>query len=221
MNTTRLLLASAAAVALLTVASAAGAQTYSNGPDIGAIGDFGFPDTQTYGEVFTAQASGQLTSFTMELSSPIGGTLYGGIGAWNCGDTFTFGCGETSNLYSSGTVAADHGGGYTFSPDVSVTAGNIYVAYLSVFGANNDGQGATVMPTGSRGGGFNYFVWNNSNGGPTSSSWNYFGDFGDGRLDYTVGGAVPEPATWAMMLVGFGGLGALMRRSRRAAALTA
>ena len=33
-------------------------------------------------------------------------------------------------------------------------------------------------------------------------------------------GGVPEPATWAMMLVGFGGLGAVMRR-RRAVALAA
>jgi len=30
-------------------------------------------------------------------------------------------------------------------------------------------------------------------------------------------GAVPEPATWAMMLVGFGGLGLAMRRQRRVA----
>jgi hypothetical protein len=28
-------------------------------------------------------------------------------------------------------------------------------------------------------------------------------------------GAVPEPATWAMMLAGFGGLGVMMRRARR------
>ena len=28
-------------------------------------------------------------------------------------------------------------------------------------------------------------------------------------------GAVPEPATWAMMLLGFGGIGMAMRRSRR------
>lgn len=32
------------------------------------------------------------------------------------------------------------------------------------------------------------------------------------------GGGVPEPATWAMMLVGFGGLGVMMRRRRVVAA---
>jgi hypothetical protein len=29
------------------------------------------------------------------------------------------------------------------------------------------------------------------------------------------GGPVPEPATWALMLVGFGGMGAVLRRNRR------
>lgn len=32
---------------------------------------------------------------------------------------------------------------------------------------------------------------------------------------YRSTGAVPEPATWAMMLLGFGGIGMAMRRSRR------
>jgi len=37
-----------------------------------------------------------------------------------------------------------------------------------------------------------------------------------GGFFYTpVTGAVPEPATWAMMLLGFGGIGAAMRRRRK------
>lgn len=36
-----------------------------------------------------------------------------------------------------------------------------------------------------------------------------------------VAGGVPEPAAWAMMLVGFGGLGAVMRRRRTSASLAA
>jgi hypothetical protein len=35
----------------------------------------------------------------------------------------------------------------------------------------------------------------------------------------TLSGAVPEPATWGLMLVGFGGLGAALRRRRALAAL--
>jgi hypothetical protein len=41
----------------------------------------------------------------------------------------------------------------------------------------------------------------------------------DGHQSFAIGWpvAVPEPSTWAMMLVGFGGMGALLRRSRKAA----
>lgn len=35
-----------------------------------------------------------------------------------------------------------------------------------------------------------------------------------------LGGAVPEPATWGLMLLGFGGLGAMLRRSRRLATIS-
>jgi hypothetical protein len=36
-----------------------------------------------------------------------------------------------------------------------------------------------------------------------------------GNVGATLTGGVPEPATWAMMLVGFGGMGALLRQRRR------
>ena len=40
-------------------------------------------------------------------------------------------------------------------------------------------------------------------------------DLATGSGTFTInGGAVPEPATWAMMLIGFGGLGAVMRKRR-------
>lgn len=37
---------------------------------------------------------------------------------------------------------------------------------------------------------------------------------------FALSAAVPEPATWAIMLVGFGGLGAMLRRRRGQVALT-
>jgi hypothetical protein len=45
------------------------------------------------------------------------------------------------------------------------------------------------------------------------------GGFG---IDFAVGGAVPEPSTWAMMLLGFAGLGyAGYRTSQKAASIAA
>jgi PEP-CTERM motif len=43
----------------------------------------------------------------------------------------------------------------------------------------------------------------------------------DRHQSFAIGWPVPEPSTWAMMLVGFGGMGAVLRRSRKATAATA
>lgn len=47
---------------------------------------------------------------------------------------------------------------------------------------------------------------------PGGNGNDYNGNF---LLTSTVSGAVPEPATWGMMLVGFGALGTVLRRRRR------
>ncbi|WP_422344872.1 PEPxxWA-CTERM sorting domain-containing protein [Parasphingorhabdus sp.] len=40
--------------------------------------------------------------------------------------------------------------------------------------------------------------------------------FDDFTFDIGMGGAVPEPATWAFMILGFGAIGGAMRRQRKA-----
>ena len=53
------------------------------------------------------------------------------------------------------------------------------------------------------------------------STANYDNPYDQLALDVsTVGGATPEPASWALLIAGFGGLGAVMRR-RRSVALAA
>jgi hypothetical protein len=42
-----------------------------------------------------------------------------------------------------------------------------------------------------------------------------------GTADFTLTAAVPEPSTWAMMILGFCGLGFLACRRRNAQALSA
>jgi hypothetical protein len=50
--------------------------------------------------------------------------------------------------------------------------------------------------------------------GPSSGDGYYFIGGVDGGV-LLAGGGVPEPATWGMMLIGLGGLGALARTRRR------
>ncbi|THD51256.1 MAG: PEP-CTERM sorting domain-containing protein [Phenylobacterium sp.] len=42
---------------------------------------------------------------------------------------------------------------------------------------------------------------------------------GDGEFDINLG--VPEPASWSLMILGFGGLGAVIRKRRQASLLAA
>lgn len=187
------------------LAGAAQAATYSNTPDGDFIEPFGFPESATYGEVITPTVSGLLTSFTLSLNGGVGGSLQGSVGTWNGTAAFSLGFGSPSTLYTSAATPSGSGGGFTFTPNVWVTAGNQYVLFLSVFGLN--ASTTTTMPTAAPGAvGIDYFVWNNSNSPYENAAWDYFAGPIDVATSYTVS-AVPEPSVWAMMIIGFAAVG--------------
>ncbi len=209
------------AAALIFVAPAAQAITISTGTTTTSnIFDFGFPDTLTYGQVFTAPVTGTLDSFTLYLNDAIGGSLFGGVGAWNGTQSYGEGFGISALLYTSPTVATSAGfTSYTFSPAISVTSGQRYVAFLSAFGT--DASTTTTMPLADDDSqvGIEYFVWNNSSG-PDNPSWNYYFDAGDAlfkaEFSSTVS-PVPVPAALPLLVTGIAGIGGLAARRKRAA----
>ena len=176
-----------------------------------SVSSFGYPDSRTYGQVFHAPVTGKLTSFTLYLNGGVG-ALQGGVGSWNGNSTYAFGNGSPTNLFLSSEVPSLSGGAYNFATNIAVTAGSYYVAYLSTYGVA-DATTATSMPLGTGGANVDFFVWNNTTDPKGNTSWNYFFNIGAAQFDATFS-ATPEPAAWALMITGFGMVGAAARRRR-------
>tara|TARA_R110000787_G_scaffold221595_3_gene330340 strand:+ start:14555 stop:15166 length:612 start_codon:yes stop_codon:yes gene_type:complete len=90
--------------------------------------------------------------------------------------------------------------------------GSFYSAFDSVGGLLDTGVIDTsndyvnfIDVTGT---GIKTLTWSNN----STDSW----IFGVGALEFDALGAVPEPATWAFMIFGFGAIGGAMRRQRKA-----
>lgn len=179
----------------------------------------------------------QATPVTYDFNGFATGTLAGSAFATNF-DIFV--TGDTSGVeqlpvppYSPGTyVNGDVGFG---NPTLGPITFSITLDGLGVFTLSNPGYIFNVAPSGiggfgsSTGGDFAYM----SNPGLTgyqltgafgplavTGSGTQSVDTSGGNLAFNAfrdttftanGGAVPEPATWAMMLLGFGGLGAALR----------
>lgn len=129
-------------------------------------------------------------------------------------------------------VGAQYTGGYTLFNSESLTT-NLNLAFNIFDGGGNLLH--TWAVTGSAGNTFFNTPFLNGElaaltplaGGTAfiaNGSIQTVGGFAAGRDNYTLqfrtnailDGAVPEPATWAMMLIGFGAIGAAVRRQRKA-----
>ena len=118
---------------------------------------------------------------------------------------FTF-----SQLIDSVTFNFGDGGGDNDSPVTisAFSAGNVLLGsvtdtYPAGFGT---GKSQTLNFLGAK-----YYIA--TSGGPGDNDNSIFWDIGNFRV--SVAAAVPEPASWAMMLAGFGIVGGAMRRRQR------
>ncbi len=153
-----------------------------------------------------------------------------GAGASNAADLlhYTFSTGSYYD-YGSPAVNTPVTGSFDFNKVTGILSN---VNYTSVSGAFTTGAeytpgDATQIYFGDFGGP-NYDVYqlagSLTNGGTvaiSSGTHPAIGITAGGSLTTGATGAVPEPATWTMMLVGFGGLGSVLRGRRRRAPLAA
>lgn len=224
----KLLLAATAVVAF--AAGSAHAETISN-PNIGSnVGPLcGWPyqggacQTVFIGESFTASTTGDLTNiqFTLQGGSnltSVQAIVYALNGPLST--TFTPG----AEVWRSAAVAGNSGV-LDFNPTgVKLIAGQNYVAFLSTYYATGTGQ-ANVSSCNPFGGGACAVSNANPNLGRAITGRALganldelnFAQVVNGSQDLTFSAtitAVPEPASWAMMIGGFGLAGVAMRRRR-------
>ena len=111
----------------------------------------------------------------------------------------------------------------------SLLANTTYVASFDLSGSFRDASNTVAVTFGGASGSYTLaqsdpFATHSLSFTPTTSGTyslsfaNAGGDNQGALLDNVSISAVPEPASWAMMLLGFGGLGATLRNRRRAAA---
>jgi hypothetical protein len=203
-----LLLGAALAGASALPASAAAIDNPGNGGTIEAWGPSATGGGQSYGDIFTAPGS-VLNDFTFTAageSYPFVAQVY----AWN-------GTGATGPaLYTSGlnTLTATLTA-YTFTPNITLTVGNAYVAFITNQPNNvslgGSGTGYIAASDGGTGGIFEF-----AEGDPSlGTTWQTYPSTAQFHADFS-GAVTPVPEPISLSLFGAGLAGAAFMRRRKA-----
>jgi len=206
----------------LPVTHAHAANIDNTGEVMSGISPFGSPHTSTYGQTFTAGADdAAITGFSMFLyGDDLPLTFRGYLATWTGTQAGTLLFTSDDTIISApGSVQE-----FAFSTNVAVTAGQQYVAFLST--SDLGGQLATsyTMPlTGNSISGGRFYYSNNALDFSSlfNDQWDGQYSSNDAALKVSfsslAANAVPEPATWAMMIGGFAMAGGAMRRRKAGA----
>lgn len=192
-----------------------------NGTSI--VGALGSPSTGVIGQTFVAptNAIDSFIFFVNDRGRAI--DVIAEIYAWS-GDLVA-GNGPQgavgAAVFSSGVIQTPGLNGLVAT--VILTGGTSLVPgqqYVALFAATTPNQGEALFgiidpnPGVTNDGGFNYFNNNFDLGVINDGNWNGAIDFGSLAWIGDFGGSVPEPESWALMLIGFGAMGAALRRRR-------
>jgi hypothetical protein len=190
----------------------AASTTYTNG-DFGlGVRPFGAPDTTVYGEVITLAAGQTLTDFSFYLTQGGAGNYTFDVAAWN-GSRAT-----GTNLYSAPGSYAGGAQALSFSGIDTTLAAGQYVIYVTTSGEASPVTNGVMELGNGRGGIGAGFVYLNSYGiDPLvdGSAWSPLLEPYDAQYSATFSSTVPEPASVALMLAGFGLVSVAAHRRQR------
>lgn len=114
-------------------------------------------------------------------------------------------------------AVANGSASFNFDPDVLIFTGGNFSGggTATVGGVDGVGSSIQVDRSGLTAGGQTLTITGRLNTGGTPPGGNDFARVG-GSLTLTQAAAVPEPATWALFILGFGAVGGILRRRNSA-----